>query len=188
MNRFPPIPDADLDADQQRMSERATHTGPYPAFLRAPRLWEALQHVRIYLANDSLLDARLREVAMLAVARHWRCTSAFASHSGLALKAGLGEALVAALGTNEAEPAGIDAREKSALDLVRTLLTEGGIDDAFHTAAREVLGERELVELVALTGFFTTICMTINIAGIHAEAPFVGAPGAYSASGHYPDY
>ncbi|WP_404478101.1 carboxymuconolactone decarboxylase family protein [Novosphingobium sp. BL-52-GroH] len=187
MTRFPPIPDADLDEDQQRMSERATHTGPYPAFLRAPRLWEALQHVRVYLAKESVLDARLREVIILATARHWRCTSAFASHRGLAIKAGLDEALVTALAANETELAGLDSREDAALLLVRTLLAQGGVDDSQHAAALELLGERALVELVGLTGFFTTICLTINLAGVHAEAPFAGAPGTYSASGHNPD-
>ncbi|HUD30879.1 MAG TPA: carboxymuconolactone decarboxylase family protein [Novosphingobium sp.] len=187
MNRFPPIPDSDLTPDQQRMSARATHTGPYPAFLRAPLLWEALQHVRIHLAKESTLEDPLREVVILAVARHWRCTSAFASHRGLALKAGLEEGLVAALAAAEAEPAGLSPRERSALALVRALLERGGIGDSLHAAALDALGERAMVEVVGLVGFFTTICLTINLAGVGAEAPFAGAEGTYSPSGHNPD-
>ncbi|MEE4453687.1 hypothetical protein [Novosphingobium resinovorum] len=185
MTRFPPIPDAALNEDQRRMSAKASHTGPYPAFLRAPLLWEALQHVRIHLAQHSLLDAPLREVAMLATARHWRCTSAFASHRGLALKAGLDEATIAAL-AGEAQAEDLDGRRAAALAVTRALLREGGIDDSLHADALAALGEQALVELVGLIGFFTTICLTINLAGVSAEAPFAGAPGTYSASGHNP--
>jgi 4-carboxymuconolactone decarboxylase len=186
MTRFPPIPEDRLDVDQVRMSGRATHTGPYPAFLRAPQLWEALQHVRLHLAQHSLLDASLREAAVLAIARHWRCTSAFASHHALAIKAGLDETLVAALAAGEAAPTGLDERNDLALRVVRELLREGGVEDALYDAALAVLGERALVEIVGLVGFFTTICLTINLAGVHAPAPFEGAPGTYSPAGHNP--
>jgi 4-carboxymuconolactone decarboxylase len=187
MTRFPPIADAAMDADQARMSGLATHTGPYPAYLRAPRLWEATQHVRRYLASDSLLEAPLREAAMLMAARHWRCTSAFASHRPLALRAGLSGTLVASIEAGEPDTAGADPGVGAALEVVRALLAHGGIDDALHGRAAALLGERGLVELTGLVGFFTAVCLTINLAGVSGEAGFGGAPGTYSPSGHNPD-
>lgn len=186
MTRFPTLPAEDHDAAQIRMAERAGRTGPYEAFLRAPGLWEALQHVRLYLSGESLLDARLRELCIVAIARHWRCTAAFAGHVALARKAGLPDHIVVAIGAGQ-PPRDLHERETISLSCVAALLREGGIDDALHARAQAHIGDRALVELVGLVGFFTTICLTLNLAGIAGDAPFGPAPGTYSPSGQSSD-
>lgn len=179
MTRFPPLADDRLDADQQRMAEVAMRSGPYPAFLRAPVLWEQIQPLRRYFAEGSTLGAPAREAAILALARHWQSTAAFDGHRALAERAGLSAAQIAAIGSGDAVLLA-DPAAQMAMECTVALLDRHGLDPALFESARDLLGERGIVELVGLVGFFTTIALTLNLAGIAGNAPFAAAPGTYS--------
>ena len=168
MSRFPPIPDAAMDAEQRAMAALASHGGPYQAFLRAPRLWQAMQATRQYLARDSSLSADVREAVMLAVARHCQSGGGFAAHVGLARAAGLSDDAIDAIGRGEM-PSDSSPEVGEALTATARLLREKDLDDSGFDAAKKSLGEAGLVELVALIGFFSTIAMILNISGIKGE-------------------
>ena len=169
MTRFPPVPDADLTPDQQRMSARAAKTGPYQAFLRAPRMWEALQAVREYLSRESELSLAAREMAMLVIAAHWRSAAALSAHKILAGKAGIPGTEIERITGGHACSDAVSKEDAIVVDLTRSLLTTGQADDALFAAAQDCLGPRAIVEVAGLIGFFTTICFTLNIAEIEPE-------------------
>jgi 4-carboxymuconolactone decarboxylase len=179
--RFPPLPEADLDADQRRMAARAAPTGPYQAFLRAPLLWERLQPLRQYLATQSVLAPGEREVAILVLARHLGSSGAFEGHRALALAAGIaGDAIDAISDGAEIADVPLAPAEALAADVVDRLLRQHRLsDDLFARAARQ-WGERGVIELIGLTGFFTTISLTLNVAEIAASAPLRRDQDPYS--------
>jgi len=51
-------------------------------------------------------------------------------------------------------------------DFCTTLHREHFVDEALFKRAMETLGEQSLVELIALTGFFTLVSMVLNVAEI----------------------
>lgn len=179
MSRFPPIPDAELNDDQRAMAAVAGHGGPYQAFLRAPRLWQALQATRHYLAGESSLPAMVREAVMLAVARHWQSGGGFAAHVPLARAAGLSCAQIDAIGRGEM-PGMAGPETCAALAATTRLLQAHALDDQGFEQAKQALGEAGLVELMALIGFFSTISMILNVSEIKGEFSCPQAGGAYS--------
>jgi len=177
--RFAPLADEALDDDQIRMAAIAQRGGPYQAFLRAPLLWQQLQPLRRYLAQGSVLGAMEREAAILTLARHWGSTAAFDGHRALAIAAGIDPAAIDAIGRGEAG-APLDDPAALAAEIADDLLGRHVLSDRLFGRARDLWGERGIVELVALVGFFTTIALTLNVAGLSGEAPFAGAVDRYS--------
>ncbi|WP_230293617.1 carboxymuconolactone decarboxylase family protein [Croceicoccus sp. Ery5] len=166
MTRFPAIAEQDRDADQQRMADKATHGGPFPVFQQAPLVWEALQELRQCLARSTTLSRAEREAAMLAIARHWRSSAGFAAHAKLARDAGLDDDLILSLAKGEASLAKADRRLQAIVAMVFALLRTGQLTDSQFEAAQDALGKRGMVELVGLTGFFTTTCLALNLGAI----------------------
>ena len=66
---------ADMNADQARVYDAAKQSsgivgGPYYAYIRLPKLFEACQNLRGSLSSGSL-SAREQQIVNLVVARHW---------------------------------------------------------------------------------------------------------------------
>jgi 4-carboxymuconolactone decarboxylase len=127
--------------------------GPFNAMLHAPRLGLALQRVGEVLRFESSLPARARELAILAVAAATRCEYEWYAHTAVARHLGVPEEVPAALAAGR-RPAGVDAVEAAVLDLIAVVLPGGPVPDAAHAAARDVLGEQGVVEVVALCGYY----------------------------------
>ena len=179
MERFPSLDEAALDPDQTRMAAVAQRGGPYLAFLRAPLLWERLQPLRRYFTEHSVLGAREREATILTLARHWESTAAFSGHRGLAVRAGLAPDAIDAIGRG-AGAGTLDEPAALAVELTDRLLRHHGLSDDLFDRARDRWGEGGVVEIIGRVGFFTTIALTLNVAGATGEAPFAGPRDRYS--------
>ena len=75
MPRIPIIDRANMNADQARVYDAAKNAkgplgGPYYAYIRIPKLFEAAQNLRATLASGPL-SRREHQVVNLTVARHW---------------------------------------------------------------------------------------------------------------------
>lgn len=70
---------------------RGTEPGgpPWSVVLRVPSLLVPTLQIRMHYLNDSALDQRLTEFAILIAARRWTNNFEFNAHSGAAAKAGL---------------------------------------------------------------------------------------------------
>jgi 4-carboxymuconolactone decarboxylase len=113
------------------------------------------------LRFDGALERRLHELAVIAVAAHWRAEFQWVAHAHYARRAGLAEAIIDAIRAG-VEPPDMDREERAVYAVVTQLLRNGSVSaDAFE-AAREALGEEALVELVALCGYSTTVAFTLN--------------------------
>jgi hypothetical protein len=75
MTRIAIIDRADMNAEQARVYDTAKQTsgivgGPYHAYIRLPKVFEASQNMRAALASGPL-SRREQQIVNLAVARHW---------------------------------------------------------------------------------------------------------------------
>jgi 4-carboxymuconolactone decarboxylase len=174
--RLPPL-SAEAMTDEQRgaaaelaAGPRGGVRGPFIALLRSPRLMQRLQKVGEYLRYESALERRLGEFAMLIVARHLTQQFEWQVHYPLAIEAGLRAETADALAQG-AGPPHMPDDEALVHDFCTQLLRTHGVADATYSTAVKRLGERGVVELVALVGYFVTVSLVLNV----AHTPAAGA-------------
>ena len=177
-----PLPAADSMTPPQRAAAQALIEGPrkgvYGPFLpllRSPALLDRVGKVGEYLRYESVLDARIRELAICAVARHTGNQFEWTMHAPLAVKAGVNDAAIEALRVG-ARPKQLAVDEETALDFARELLQTQGVSDPTYAAALAGLGEQGVVELASLVGYFVMVCWVMNVARTPAQATAAG-PG-----------
>ena len=165
MTRIAIIDRAAMNAEQARVYDAAKQSnspvgGPYYAYIRLPKLFEAAQNTRACLA-DGPLSGRERQIAHLVIARHWGARYPWFAQVRASLAVGLEQAVIDAINARKT-PELADARERTCFLVVRELLTSKGLSDETYAAAEKALGEEHLVALVATTGSFSMTCLTAN--------------------------
>ena len=127
-----------------------------------------LQKVGEYLRYQSTLERRLGEFAMLIVSRHLTQQFEWQVHYPLAVEAGLAKQTAAALAQG-ARPRDMREDEETVYDFCSELLRSHGVAEVTYQAAAKRLGERGLIDLVGLVGYFVTVSLVMNVA--HTPAP-----------------
>lgn len=165
MTRISILTPAEMNADQTAVVDAAKaagrpHGGPFWAYVRNPKLMEAVQEMGAVLA-DCTLTAAEQQIATLAVARYWSANYPWAVQVRNALKIPLSQDLIDAINNRTALPTD-DKREQLAHKLATELLVDQGLSDATYAAAEEIFTTEELVALVARVGSFSMTCCTAN--------------------------
>ena len=168
-DRLPPIADADLTAAQRAAAEelasgpRGKLAGPFVPLLRSPELMERVQKLGEYLRFESALPGRIKELAILVVARHWGQTYEWSFHLPLALKAGVSRGAAEAIASGR-RPSELTTQEAAAYDLLEELLRSREVGDSAYAAALAAFGEAGVVELIAFGGYYGLLAMVMNAA------------------------
>ena len=167
--RMPPLAmDAMDDAQKAAAQElingpRGAVFGPFIPLMRSPELMNRLQKVGEYIRFHSALETRINEWVMLIVSRHWTQQFEWCMHYPLALKAGVKQEVLDALAQGS-RPRGMAEDEEIASDLCDELTRTHGVSDATYSRAVERFGERGVIDMVGLVGYFTTVSMVMNVA------------------------
>jgi 4-carboxymuconolactone decarboxylase len=173
-DRLPPIAAEHLDPAQRAAAAeliagpRKAVTGPFVALLRSPELMRRVQKLGEYLRLDTVLSPALSEFATLIVARRLTQQFEWLTHVPLALRAGVRTETIDALRDGR-RPDNLGAEEALVYDFANELLEHHGVCDATFKACQNHLGDRGVVELVGLLGYFVLISLVLNVA--HAPAP-----------------
>jgi len=146
--------------------------GPFNAFLLQPRLGSALQALGASVRYDTGLGNRCREIAILAVAAHWRSGFEWYAHEAVARAAGLGDGELAAVHVGSDAP--LAGREAVVARTARALLERGDLDDAEYLAAVGHLGPGGLFELLTLVGYYATLALQLRV--FRVPAPDAAPP------------
>jgi 4-carboxymuconolactone decarboxylase len=155
-------------ADELAAGPRGGVKGPFIPLLRSPELMDRLQKVGEYLRFQSSLEPRISEFVMCVVSRQWTQQFEWAVHVPLALKAGVKPETIAALADGR-RPAGMAGDETLAYDFCAELERNRGVSEATYRQTVDRFGERGLIDLLGLVGYFTTVSMVMNVA--HTPAP-----------------
>ncbi|HEX6703859.1 MAG TPA: carboxymuconolactone decarboxylase family protein [Albitalea sp.] len=180
-DRLPPLALDQLDAAQRAAADeliagpRKGVKGPFIPLLRSPELLSRVQKLGEYLRFDSALPPRLSEFATLIVARAWTQQFEWKVHVALALKAGTSAASIAALADGR-RPTDMSDDEACVHDFATELLQRHGVSEPAYAAALARFGERGLMDLTALIGYFAMVSMVLNVAHTPAEAGEGAAP------------
>lgn len=138
-----------------------TLSGPFNAFVHAPDVGRQLASLGAVLRFGTSLENRLTELAIITVAARWRAEYEWMAHARLAREAGVPDAAVDAIGRGE-EPPLTAEDEKTVYAAARQLADSGHLSDAAYDAAKGLLGDAGVVELVALCGYYTTVSFILN--------------------------
>lgn len=146
--------------------------GPFNAMLFAPEVGTALQELGAAIRYRSSLTARIREMAILAVAAHWDSAFERYAHEAVGRSAGLTDGELRSL--RDGEPPRLDdPAEEAALAVVRALLADGDIPEPLFQRAVSLIGNQAVVELTSLVGYYATLALQLRVfrVGLPAELP-----------------
>jgi 4-carboxymuconolactone decarboxylase len=136
--------------------------GPFNAMLLSPPVGGALQALGAAVRYGSVLPARVRELAILAVAAHWDSAFEREAHEAAGRACGLTEDELATL-REGGLPEPDDPAERAALRAVAALTARGRLDDEEYAGAVAALGERGLFELTTLVGYYGTLALQLRV-------------------------
>jgi 4-carboxymuconolactone decarboxylase len=152
-----------MNADQGRVYDAAKATGgplggPYTAYIRVPKMFEAFQNLRATIASGPL-SRREQQIVNLVVARYWNAKYPWFAQVRASLSVGLEQSAIDAINAHKT-PNLTDARERTCYTVASEILANKGLSDASYAAAEKTMGLESLVALVATTGSFSTTCIT----------------------------
>ena len=176
-DRLPPLSEEQMTAEQRAAAAeissgpRGAVIGPFAPLLRSPELMTRLQKVGEYLRFESPLERRLFEMTILWVARWWDQQFEWTFHHPLALEAGLDPAVADAI-AEDRRPEGMDAAAEAVWDLLDELFRTRAVSDGVYARAVAELGDVVVVEVVATSGYYSTLAVVMQA----ARTPAPGGP------------
>jgi 4-carboxymuconolactone decarboxylase len=136
--------------------------GPFNVWLRSPGMGNIIQQLGAEIRFRSSLPSRLNEMAILITARTWTSQYEWHAHHKVALEAGLDPVVAEAIAQGR-RPAKMSADEAIIYDFSRELHETQGVSDASYKAALDRFGERGVVDLIAVNGFYVLVSMCLNV-------------------------
>jgi len=177
MPRLSPLPRPELDADQTELWDQIVSSrkpgkldlvgddggliGPFNAFVHAPGVGRHMAALGAALRFGTSLDRRLIELATCTVGAHWNAEFELWAHVPMALAAGVDQRVIDDLLVGST-PSFERDDEATVHAMTSQLLTTGHCDEATYAAALDLLGERGVVELTALVGYYCAISLRLN--------------------------
>jgi 4-carboxymuconolactone decarboxylase len=166
MSRLEP-PDRDaLPPEAQAVWDRIAAVrggvrGPFGVLINAPQLADRVRALEDYFRFDAELPARDRELVILVTAREMEARYAWARHEHRAHEEGTAPEAVSAVRTN-APLDGLTQRDRLLVEITRTLVRTRRLSEAQYAQIIGEVGERQLIELVALVGHYSLIGLTLG--------------------------
>lgn len=166
--RFPPLKPDQLSPAQKAWADTLAApprngkiaNPPYRAYVRNPDLAARLTELAGYLRWHTSLPPRLSELAILITAREWTAQYEWYAHYPHALEGGLDPKVVAAIAEGK-RPEGMRDDETALYDLATSLYRDRKVSDAVYQAALEKFGERGIMDIIGIIGFYGITSMTL---------------------------
>jgi len=167
-NRFPPLTYQAMTPEQKKMfedvisGERRGAAGPFNVLLRSPEMGNLAQQFGASMRFHSSMPPKLNEMAIIITARHWTSQFEWTAHHRGALQAGIAPAIADAIAEGR-RPAAMPRDEEAVYNFATELLQTKQVSDTTFAAAKSVLSERGVVELIDVMGWYSTVSMLLNV-------------------------
>jgi 4-carboxymuconolactone decarboxylase len=166
--RFKPLIAEEMTAPQKALMDQVVSGkieggtgGPLNVLLRSPELGEGILRYGAYERFHTPLPPKLIELTALITIRHWTAQFPWYAHHRAAKQAGLSEAVIGAIAEGK-RPDGLQPDEQSVYDFCTEMLRTTRMSDATFNAAKQQLGERGVVEIMGVIGYYQTVSMLLN--------------------------
>ncbi|MEM9403852.1 MAG: carboxymuconolactone decarboxylase family protein [Pseudomonadota bacterium] len=134
--------------------------GALSFWLHRPELADRAQELGLYLRYNTTLPPRLSELAILVTARFWGAEFEW-MHAPIALKAGHSKASLDAIKQGRTPTFDHDD-EALVYEITRDILKHKQLSDEVYARGMDTFGAEAMVDLVAVLGYYSLICMTLN--------------------------
>jgi 4-carboxymuconolactone decarboxylase len=167
-DRFKPLTYDQMTPAQKTMiehvvnGERRGAGGPFNVMLRSPEMGDLAQALGAYARYHADMPAKLRELAILITARYWTVQFEWQAHHRAALQAGLSPQICDAIAAGK-RPASMNPDEAAVYNFGTELLNTKQVSDATFQAAVKTLGEKGVVDLMGLMGYYQIVAMMLNV-------------------------
>ena len=174
--RLPAVRRDDLDSEGRRIYDLLTSPGngyenglrgPLGMWMYSPQMAEGAWMLRQRVRYGTEKNQRLTELTIIATAREISNQYEYSAHEPLARAAGLEEGIMDFVKyrrpMSEADSVpGMGETEKLIIRFAREIISEPRVSSATFSAAREMLGEEGLMDLVGLIGYYQFVAMTLK--------------------------
>ena len=167
-DRFKPLKWDEMTPAQKTMmehlfaGERRGAGGPFNVLLRSPEMGDLAQQFGASMRFHSSLPKKLNEMAIIITARHWTAQYEWTAHRKAAAEAGLKESIIQAIAAGK-HPSSLDPAETVVYNFGNELLNSKQVSDPVFKAAVEKFGERGVVDLIGVMGYYQLVSMLLNV-------------------------
>jgi 4-carboxymuconolactone decarboxylase len=135
--------------------------GPFSILLHSPKLAERVLPLVTFFRDHSVVEAKLRSVAILSAVREREAAYVWAAQVGAARRNGLGEEVIDLIRA-KGDPGKLPAEEREIVTYVRQLMRTNRVDQATFDALQKRHGVPWLVELTAAANYFALLSGMVN--------------------------
>ena len=175
--RLPNIPAAQLTAEQKQAladykAARGVEMtqGPFMPMLYSPGAMAAARAAGDYFRFKPSIGAKLTEFIALLVAREWSADYEWSAHAGEAAKYDITPAMIEAMRVGR-RPDAMSPDQTIAYEFVSELNHNKQVSDVTYERARARFGEKGVVDITGVVGYYTLLAMQLNV----AQTPPTGA-------------
>jgi 4-carboxymuconolactone decarboxylase len=143
--------------------------GPFSMLLHSPKLAERLLPLVTFFRDESVVDAKLRSIAILSAVREREAAYVWAAQVGAARRNGLREEVVDLLRA-KGDPGKLPAEERDIVTYVRQLMRTNRVDQAVFDALKNRHDAQWMVELTAAANYFAMLSGVVNAFEVAAPA------------------
>jgi len=147
--------------DEAIAGKRGSAPPPMMAWLNSPEMARHATRLGEMLRFNTMFPPKLSEIAILVTARHFTAHYEWWVHKRLALKGGMDPKIIDAI-RDRRVPSFDDPRGQLIYEVAKSLHEGHGLSKALYEEATKVLGERGVVEIIGLCGYYTMVSLTLN--------------------------
>lgn len=180
-DRMPAIPPEKYDEAQTKAAAEFLATrkvpvfGPFIPLIRSPEVMLRAKEMGDYLRYKTGLGDKLSEFVILITAREWTQDYEWYVHHPIALKVGLAPAIADALRDGR-RPDAMSEDEALIYDFCIELHRNKRVSDAIYAKAVARFGEKGVIDLVGVNGYYTLLAMALNTTRAEVPKDFVKLP------------
>ncbi len=149
-------------AEHMMMGERGAMNGPFNIGLRSPEAADLAQKLGAQQRFHTSVPAKLNEFAIIMVARYYGAQYEWYSHQKEAMALGITRETIDAIDAGK-RPPNLDPDEQIIYNFAYELLRTRQVSDANFNAVKEKLGERGVVDLTSMMGYYSMVSMLLNL-------------------------
>ena len=164
----------DLGAEQRAVFDAiaAPRAGAVPApfhiLLESPELASLTQALGAFCRYRTGFAPRHSELMVLIVAAHWQAEYEFAVHAGEARKAGIPEAVIAAL-RDRVQPPLDDPESELIYEFAQTFFAQNDVPTPLFERAVARFGRPRVVEMAGLLGYYSSLAILLRMFRVPAN-------------------
>lgn len=167
MNRIPYPTDDELDDDARTILAELPPLNVVRMFANAPAALRPLTDLGQANLLHAELDPRLRQIAILTIARVSRSEYERAQHENVSRAVGMAEHEIAAAVNGDLE--GLDEPAQLIVRFAEQIAADVAADEETTVAVLELLGRRQATELVVCCAYYCAVARIIGTCGVELE-------------------